>query len=642
MDHDLDTLHGIASAPSDSGYASTQYSAQHPGASDAPRHPGPASLNSRLDRLTRQMSSLANSSPYDAGASIGITRKTIARTVYSASEASTRASRARRRRVEEQEDDEAHEQPPAKRRRSLPPRLTLRKSSTGEGAAGGDVASGYSAQVLLERVVSPRSGATRIVTSSTAQPSFVETLEGTMQIPSFLREQQDSPQLPASPPPDWLSSRLLARSRAHDRAPARAPSRAPFSSTPNHLDSFPLDHALSEHHTGYEPAFDRLSRAPSPRASASNWVALPFSTDGRLARTASLASSPPPRPRPPDSLYEAQMHRDYHFLDSTPPSQQQQHRRSPAVAPPFSQPHRLALPPDSLHDEQPAEPRTIFGQPIDDLAHFYDVARPSTRRYVPSSSPPPYPTAHGPLSPPLSPAPSELDTLLDELDAPMSSVDFWRPRPRAPVLLAPSPTPGRARYAALLKRSAAQQVRPVEDAPSLPQLVGPEHEHEHERGVSDGGAMQLEKQHHATPSGSPARRALHAAAPSPDPAPAPHGPPPPPPLPPPPLLAPITSFLTPLGRGHPPLSLHGRSRPPAPERAGGEVEEEVEGAREGGRGERGAGPAQRGERGGGGAEGARRSGIGDGAAAMERGGVRAREGEDGWSIWEDEDEVEEV
>jgi len=136
------------------------------------------------------MGSLAHSSHRDAGASIGITRKTIARTVHSASEASTRASRVRCRRVEEQDDEDAHEQPHAKRRRSLPPRLTLRSGSTGEGTAGGDAASGYSAPVVLNRVVSPRSGATRVVTSSTAQPHSVETLEGTMQIPSFLLEQQ--------------------------------------------------------------------------------------------------------------------------------------------------------------------------------------------------------------------------------------------------------------------------------------------------------------------------------------------------------------------------------------------------------------------------------------------------------------------
>ncbi|GAA5931287.1 hypothetical protein JCM3775_004983 [Rhodotorula graminis] len=459
MEHDLDTLHGVASAHSDSGYASTQYSAQPLGPADAPRHPGPASLNSRLDRLTRQMSSLAHSTPRDAGSSIGITRKTIPRTVHSASEASTRPTRVRRRQVEEEQDEDAHEQPHAKRRRSLPPRLTLRPGSIGERAAGNDAASGYPAPVVLNRVVSHRSGATRIVTRSTAPPHSVETLEGTMQIPSFLREQPDSPRLPASPPPDWLSSRLLASSRAHDAS--QAPPHAPLSTSTDRLDLFPPDLVRDVRHGLYEPAFDSLGLSSSPRLSASNWLALPFSTDGRLAPTASLASSPPPRPHPLGSLYEAQMQRDYHyFLDSTPTAQYD--RTSVPSRPPFSHPPLLASP----LAERPAAPSTIFGQPISNLAHLVDdPQQPSTRHSLASSTPPPARPALGPLSPPLSPAPS-LDTLLldDDLDlalddTPMSSADFWRPRPRPrpPTLIAPDPTPGRARYAARLEREAALQ-----------------------------------------------------------------------------------------------------------------------------------------------------------------------------------------
>ncbi|GAA5900162.1 hypothetical protein JCM8208_002035 [Rhodotorula glutinis] len=636
MDHDIDTLHGIASAHSDSGYASTQYSAQPLGPADAPRHPGPASLNSRLDRLTRQMSSLAHSSPQDAGASIGITRKTIARTVHSASEASTRATRPRRRRLDEQEGDDAHEQPMAKRRRSLPPRLTLRPSSTGEGSAVGHTASGYSAPVVLNRVVSPRSGATRIVTGATAQPHYVETLEGTMQIPSFLREQQDPPQLPASPPPDWLSSRLVASSRAHDHGPARAPPQAPSSTALHQLDFFAPDLAHDEQYDHYEPVFDSLRLSSSPRPSGSTWVALPFSTDGRLAPTASLASSPPRRPRPPDSLYESQMHRDYHFLDSTPPSQHEM--RPPVVGPPFSQPHLSAFPHDSPRVEPPSAPRTIFGQPIADLAQLDVVPHPAPRRYFPSSSPPPYPLALAPLSPPLSPAPSALDTLLNELDAPMSSADFWRPRTRPPGLLAPSPTPGRARYAALLERTAAQQVQHVE-APKSTAHDRP-HPDEHEPGpAADAYAMQLDRPPRATSNRSPPR----LAPANPDRALAPHGPPP--------FLAPITSFAAPLARAHAPLRTHARSPTPTPTPARvdwavlrgrdgeGEKRDEEEEQEDGA-----VGRAARGEGGSGGAEGGQRRGEGEGSGAGERGGGagRAREEQDGWAIWEDEDEVEEV
>jgi len=136
------------------------------------------------------------------------------------------------------------------------------------------------------------------------------------------------------------------------------------------------------------------------------------------------------------------MQRDYHFFDSTPPSQQA--RRSPIARPPFSQPNLFAFRHDPPLAERPSARDTIFGQPVADLgiAHLYDDPRPSARRYTLSSSPPrPHPSALGPLSPPISPALSAFDTLLKELDMPVSVADFWRPRPAPSVLLAVRPRP---------------------------------------------------------------------------------------------------------------------------------------------------------------------------------------------------------
>lgn len=177
------------------------------------------------------------------------------------------------------------------------------------------------------------------------------------------------------------------------------------------------------------------------------------------------------------------------------------------------------------------------------------------------------------------------------------------------------------------------------NAQERPLLNGPEHEHEHEHEAGPAvDAMQLEPQPSATPSCSPARRTptehdlvLDFA---------PHGPPPP-------RLAPITSYATPLARAHP----HTRAQERTPTSAvrwegrAGLREEGGEGEEEGEEGdfeqdEGAAGRAERGERGGGGAEGGRRGEGEQRAAGRGGGGERAGE-EDGWAIWEDDDEIKE-
>lgn len=242
MDDDLRTLHGVASIHSDSGYASTSshrtgppsmcppprrppslmvrlcspaaqhQPGSHPGARHAPRPTATASLNARLDRLTRDMASLANSSPQTAGASLGITRKTITCHPTAASETSSRTPRVRRKRATDdgdKQDEGRSDQPPAKRRRSLPPRLTLKSLSASDDASAGHAARSEPAPVLLTRVRSPRSGVVRTITRPAAQPlTSVETGEGTMELPSFMLGQEARCCLCMSPRPSqadaWL------------------------------------------------------------------------------------------------------------------------------------------------------------------------------------------------------------------------------------------------------------------------------------------------------------------------------------------------------------------------------------------------------------------------------------------------------
>ncbi|TNY20704.1 hypothetical protein DMC30DRAFT_446846 [Rhodotorula diobovata] len=361
MDDDLRTLHGVASIHSDSGYASTSSHPQHQpgshqGARHAPRPTATASLNARLDRLTRDMASLANSSPQTAGASLGITRKTIMRHPTAASEASSRTPREHR--VEQY-----------------------------------------------------------------------------------------------SPPPSWLLHRLSAPSRAHDLEPAPAAPRLDSFAPPDRYDASPLGGASLDQHAAYAYPLSPLYPSSTHVPFFGDPTPLPFSTSGRLAPPAPIVSPPPSPSRTQVPLYEAQLARDIPLFRSTTP----EHRFHPPIAASsFSHPHALAT-----HHETPvarhATPDTIFGQPFAELASVYGDARAPLSGYFPSS--PPHSMAFDSFTP--RPSSPECDGLYDRFGVPVQPASFWQPGPHPPALHAPTPTPGRARYAAILERSAAQQLQPA-------------------------------------------------------------------------------------------------------------------------------------------------------------------------------------
>ncbi|BGP48917.1 hypothetical protein JCM10450v2_004796 [Rhodotorula kratochvilovae] len=470
MDSDLHSLNGVTSAHSDSGYASTVSHGSTPRATAAASTAAP-SLNARLDRLTRTMGSLADRLPADAGASIGITRKTITRDPSRASEGRAVVGRVRREHRDDPQEDQPA-QPPLKRRRTLPPRSVASQSFRlgsyeGENAREDD----EEAPVRLTQVRSPRSGQLRTVACAAIEPvTSVDTCDGPMQLPSFMRDGPHNayPPVSYSPPPDWLLHRLSAPSRAYDREPAPPP---PFSATapPDPLSDassctlapFDFDELFEPLSTAHAP----LICAPPPTAQHSP---LPFSTSGRRAPPAYPARHSPAHSHAP--LYEAQMARDPQLFHPPSPSPR---FRPPVAAAPFATPHALAPHLRSPAHARPATPDTVFGQRVSQcglLPSPHTVHASPGFSFLASSSPR---IASDALFQPAS-----YDGAAEPLSPASTAADFWKRRPQdvpaPPEAATPQQHDGRARYAALLKRSAAaalQSTHPIPPAASTASIL---------------------------------------------------------------------------------------------------------------------------------------------------------------------------
>ncbi|GAA6048427.1 hypothetical protein JCM3770_003753 [Rhodotorula araucariae] len=309
MDDDIYSLHGVASAHSDSGYASTASHGTHSSArqrtrsstrSTAPAPTVAPTLNARLDRLTRNMASLAHRTPADAGATIGITRKTITR-----APAHPTTPRAPLHRATLQEE---HVPPPIKRRRTLPLRSAESQHvGTDSLDRGGALQGGEDAPVRLAQIRSPRSGHVRTVARAADEAlPVVDTVSGRMLLASFMRD-APSPEQARLKTPDTIFGQRVADFAHLPSALATLPppdSALDISSLPRFSPATPMHPSspTSESYSPPSPGADFWKRRPQDQSLHLQAPSLQKQLEGHaryaalLARSAAaqLAPAPPP------------------------------------------------------------------------------------------------------------------------------------------------------------------------------------------------------------------------------------------------------------------------------------------------------------------------------------------------------------
>ncbi|GAA6032641.1 hypothetical protein JCM8097_004857 [Rhodosporidiobolus ruineniae] len=321
MDDDVASLHGVASHPSDSGYASstsrphlrtskrTARTTRSTASASVATNTG---LNARFDQLSREMAAVADASSNDPGRSLGIKRKRI---VPKRVELGGIEGRAQ----PEVEVDVAP--PPPKRRRTLPPsrqprnQLSIRTEEDEEDELGENQE--QENPVSLRTVVSPHSGKRRTVAveaGGAMRDPVLDTSDPPMSLPPFMLGHQ-SKSIQArrfSPQPDWLTQYL------RPSPPQQAP--RPPSLPASHFSPAPPLPAHQPFPLYYEDAFEPPPSPPATRMAYQSLPAppylhelhtstpLPFSTSGRVAPQVVITAFSPPPP-PAESLYESQLAR---------------------------------------------------------------------------------------------------------------------------------------------------------------------------------------------------------------------------------------------------------------------------------------------------------------------------------------------
>lgn len=225
MDDDLATLHVVVSAHSDSGYASSAHCTSTlppPRLMKVHRHFSPcaavagpstrsragtishrsrsttrtglSSLNLRLDHLTQDLDEVAgainSSSSAEAGRSLGVRRKTI-----QSKPERPEMNAVHGRPVNKRAPATAPLVPPSKRRRmTLAPIIPSQTFSRDDALENELPDAADSPSLLLDRRFSPESGRMRTIACEVNDlPVAVQTSQGLLRLPSFLRPQEVRP-----------------------------------------------------------------------------------------------------------------------------------------------------------------------------------------------------------------------------------------------------------------------------------------------------------------------------------------------------------------------------------------------------------------------------------------------------------------
>lgn len=481
-------------------------------------------MNLRLDHLTQDLDEVAgalqSSSTAAAGRSLGVRRKTI------------------QRRNERPEMNAVHGlpvldkrkpaltpplAPPSKRRRmTLAPIPPSRTNSRDDAVDERPPSATDMPTVLLDRRPSPESGRMRTIAREANDfPAAVQTPQGPLRLPSFMRPQElrqspctssnkiaevsQAPALPRqakSPTPPWLTQYVQPNSEIVHEIDQPLPARLrPPSSAASLFDS---SHKYSEHVAPLRRlvSSDQIPVSRSdPGWSAGRRTPLPFSTSSR--RQTLSPTSMPFSPARPSNIYQAQLAKPMHLFDaadrghypagdwnlplspsysSVPfesrvyagdgPFQSTSGRRAMLLSPP-RQPLRVYA--EHQLDHGSLSRRSTFDRTKSHSPHPQISFNPGF------ATPPRLTSAFGwhepphPPSPPVPYAPTSDDSFPQaELS---DSIRFWRKAPQAGLpsqVRAEAPScwlghayinqepqqqqPGRARYTALLEREAAAQV----------------------------------------------------------------------------------------------------------------------------------------------------------------------------------------
>ncbi|BGP25297.1 proteophosphoglycan ppg4 [Rhodotorula toruloides] len=445
------------------------------------------SLNLRLDNLTQDLNEVAgaiqSASSAEAGRSLGVTRKTI------------------KRKPERPEMNAVHGRPvnkraptpplvpPSKRRRmTLAPIAPSRPSSRDDTLDDGAPDKPAAPSVLLDRRRSPESGRMRTIAREANDfPATVQTSQGLLQLPSFMRSQEAPTRRleEKSPTPPWLAE--YVQPKAEFGSLISQPSSAryrPLSSISSRLN-MPYEYTAPAAPLRKLPSIDQVPVSYSDACwPASRRTPLPFSTSGRRQSLSPMSASF--SPVHPSDIYRAQLAKPMHLFDAGHYGRKPDGDWNLPLSPSYpSLPHEMrtnAGPFQTTSARQAmllSPPRQPVRTSLNNDSHRFDhggLSRHSTFDCPQSYTPRPQaPFSHGFVTPPRltntfgwrepvcppSPAVAFAPTSDDSLPQadPSEVPRFWR---KAPLMALPSqpppPQPGRARYAALLEREAASQV----------------------------------------------------------------------------------------------------------------------------------------------------------------------------------------
>ncbi|KAJ8293488.1 hypothetical protein OF846_003499 [Rhodotorula toruloides] len=478
-------------------------------------------LNLRLDHLTQDLDEVAGaintSSSAEAGRSLGVRRKTIQRKPER-----PEMNAVHGRPVNKRTPATAPLVPPPKRRRmTLAPIVPSRTSSRDDALDDELPEAADSPSLLLDRRFSPESGRMRtIAREANDLPTAVQTSQGLLRLPSFIRPQEVPASLPQakSPTPPWLTEYVQSSAEPDSTAshPLAARRRSP-SSTSSRITT---SHEYTEHVAPLRklPSIDQVPVSYS----AAGWpvrrrTPLPFSTSGRRQSLSPLSTTFSPL-RPPN-IYQAQLAKPMHLFDAIDyghlPDGDWYLPLSPSCSSLSRDPRTdLGVGPFQTNSARQAmllSPPQNPGHEVRQL-DYGSLSRHSTFERTKSYSPRPQPSFqqgfatpprltsafgwHEPLRPPSPPVPFAPTSDDSFPQADLSEVPrFWR---RAPQLGLPS-QPGRARYAALLEREAASQVAPPAPAESADFAALHDHRESRAAFIHSTSSLPPSPQHHSDP-----------------------------------------------------------------------------------------------------------------------------------------------
>ncbi|BGO92099.1 hypothetical protein NBRC10512_000830 [Rhodotorula toruloides] len=451
---------------------------------------GLASLNLRLDHLTQDLDEVAgainSSSSAEAGRSLGVRRKTIQRKPER-----PEMNAVHGRPVNKRVPATAPLVPPPKRRRmTLAPIVPSRTSSREDALDDELPEAAESPSLLLDRRFSPESGRIRtIAREANDLPPAVQTSQGLLRLPSFMRPHEVPAAFPASksPTPPWLTEYVQSSAEPDSAAShSLAARRRSPSSTSSRITT---SHEYTEHVAPLRklPSIDQVPVT----ASAAGWpvrrrTPLPFSTSGRRQTLSPMSTTF--LPLRPSNIYQAQLVKPMHLFDAIDYGHLPDGGWHLPLSPSYSSlscdsrtelgvgPFQTASARQAMLLPPPQNP----GHEVRQL-DYGSLSRHGTFEHTKSLSPGPQPSFqqgfatpprltsafgwHEPLRPPSPPVPFAPTSDDSFPQADLSEVPrFWRRAPQLGLPSQPQSQPGRARYAALLEREAASQV--VHPAPA--------------------------------------------------------------------------------------------------------------------------------------------------------------------------------